>query len=533
MRTKIKRLTATLLAVLSLFSLTGCGEDVPDDGYIDAVNPGKEIVQTAAADAVFSLNSNSRYSMNPLIATNTSNQIICCLVYENMLELDSKYELVPNLITAWEASNGGKTWSFTVTEGRTFHDGSPLTAWDVAFSLKCAMNSDRFRSRFSYVYGVSALDDTSFVVNLGKSNMQFPKLLTVPVIKSGTFDTDHPVGSGPYTYAEDHKSLTAFKEHPSYATLPLDTIYIKEYTTIDEIITAFEDSVLDLVMNDPTATTNLGYGSSNEIRGYNTTNLHYIGFNTESPLFMYDGMRYALNYAFDRDYIVDQFNGFALGTSIAVSPASPYYSKTLAEKYYYDLNQCGNILRNGGLSDFDNDGFLEQKIGDTLIEIDVRFVVCSASVIKVTIARKFAADMARLGLKVTVQELNWSDYKAAVNNGNFDMYYGEVRENPDFDPSKFLVEDAILNYGKVESEELERAIGEYLAADDDNRPGACYNMCSAIAAQAFMIPLCYEKHQMITHRGIITGISITENNPLYNFANWTVDLGTGSNEIMG
>lgn len=516
---------ALLLAVMSLLSLSGCTEEAVEDDYFDPVNPGKEIVQTSSSDAVFSLNSNSEYSMNPLIATNTANQIIGCLVYENMLELDSKYEVIPNIITSWEPSNGGQTWSFTVAEGRQFHDGAPLTAWDVAYSLKCAMNSDRFKSRFSYIYGVSALDDVSFVVTLAKCNMQFPKLLTVPVIKSGTFEMTYPVGSGPYTYAEDHQSLIAYEGYPSYATLPLNTIYIKEYKTIDKIISAFEDSALDLVMNDPTATTTLGYGSSNEIRGYNTTNLHYIGFNMESPLFMYDGMRYALNFAFDRDYIEDRFNGFALGTSIAVSPASPYYSRTLAAKYTYDLNECGNILRNGGLSDFDNDGFLEQKIGDTIIEIDVRFVVCSASVIKVNIARKFAADMTRLGLKVTVQELNWTDYLAAIYNGQYDMYYAEVRENPDFDPSKFLVENASLNYGGVFSEDLERAISEYLAADDDNRAGACYNMCAAIAGQGFMIPLCYEKHQMITHRGVITGINITENNPLYDFQNWTIKLG--------
>jgi len=159
MRKKTVKLIALLLAVLSLLSLTGCTEVTPEEEYIDPVTPEKDASQTTAADAVFSLNSNTDYSMNPLIATNTSNQLICCLVYENMVELTSKSEIVPNLITAWEPSNGGQTWCFTVAEGRVFHDGSPVTAWDVAYSMKCAVNSDRFRSRFSYVYGVSATDE--------------------------------------------------------------------------------------------------------------------------------------------------------------------------------------------------------------------------------------------------------------------------------------------------------------------------------------------------------------------------------------
>ena len=98
-----------------------------------------------------------------------------------------------------------------------------------------------------------------------------------------------------------------------------------------------------------------------------------------------------------------------------------------------------------GLKDYDEDGMLEMKVGEEVKEIDLDFIVCSASSIKTNVAHKFAEDMATLGLKVTVRELAWSEYTTALEQGSFDMYYAEVRLNSDFDPSKILFTSATLN----------------------------------------------------------------------------------------
>ncbi|MBQ2908319.1 MAG: hypothetical protein IJE56_00005, partial [Clostridia bacterium] len=63
------------------------------------------------------------------------------------------------------------------------------------------------------------------------------------------------------------------------SSLPVDTIYLKNYMDTSAKISAYEASLIDVVTNDPTGMYNLGYGSSNETRYYDTTNMHYIGFN--------------------------------------------------------------------------------------------------------------------------------------------------------------------------------------------------------------------------------------------------------------
>ena len=524
MTEKLKRYTAMLLAVLTLFSLAACGKTEENDDYVEGKSAGKELGQTAAADDVFTLNCNKNYSMNPLIATNTNNQLVCHLVYENMLEVSNNFEVIPNIITGWATTDGGQRWVFPVDTSHVFHDGQQLTATDVSYSLQCAINADRFKGRFTYVYGCSATDEKTFVVTLAKKNMQFPMLLTVPVIQYGTFNNTYPGGSGPYTYAGDYNSLNAFGKYPNSATLPLKTIYLKEYTGVDETISAFEDSLIDVVMNDPSANTNLGYGNANEIRGFNTTNMHYIAINSLSSDLSYEYLRFALNYAFDRDYLVNQFAGYAVAASLPINPASALYNESYAKQFRYDLKKVQTILSNAGLKDYDEDGFLEIKNGETLTEIDVDFLVFSGSTIKVNMAQRFAEDMKSIGIKVTVNKQDWDNYCALIEAGNYDMYYAEVRLNSDFDPSKLLTTSATLNFGFISDEKLEGFISDYLAADDDNRQTACDNMCAYIINKAYIVPLCFEKHQMITHRGVIEGIKVNENNPFYNVQNWTVSF---------
>lgn len=520
---KRKRIAAFICAVVTILSLCACGSSSTDE--VKGHSAGKELKQTTAADDIFTLNYNSKYSMNPLVATNTSNQVVCNLVYENMVEVDNSFNPIPNVITSWSTEDG-TLWTFTVADNRYFHDGSRLTAEDVAYSLQSAANSDRYRGRLYYINGCSANDATSLNVSLSKANMMFPALLTIPVIKNGSLGEDYPQGSGPYALTRNHTKLQAYKKYYSYNTLPLKTIYLAEYNTVDTVIAAFEDSLIDIVMNDPSAPTNLGYGAKNEIRGINTTNLHYIGFNMYSRIFSNDAMRNIVNIAIDRAAVVkEQFGGYALATTQVISPDSENYSEAVDKQNSYNPDKIAGVLKNMGLKDYDGDGILDMKTSDDeFVPLEISFVVCSSSGIKVTVAKQFQSDMEKLGVKVNVNEMSWNAYKSAIEAGNFDMYYGEARLNSDFDPSRLVSTGGKLNYGAVADIKLDEYIAAYLAAGDDERFSAAENMSAYLANKAYIVPICFEKHQMITHRGLIEGIKVNENNPLYNFQNWKISF---------
>lgn len=519
-----KRIISFILALLSVFSLASCGSsDDDDDDYVKGKSAGTELGQTAAADDIFTLNCNKSYSMNPLIATNTNNQLVCCLVYENIVEVDNNFEAQPNVVSEW-SSEDGSSWTLKVASGHTFHSGAQLTATDVAYSIQIAMSNDRYKARLSCVSGCSATDSETVVVNLTKKNMMFPALLSIPVIQYGTGNQTYPGGSGPYEYASDYNSLTVFSKYKNAATLPVKTIYLKEYSGTEETISAFADSLIDLVLNDPSSSTNIGYGSANDIRSYNTTNMHYIALNTYSNDFSNDALRFAMNYAFDRDYIVDQLGGYAASANLPINPASSLYNDNYASQFNYGLNKVQEMLTNAGMKDYDNDGYLEFQSGDTLVEVDLSFLVYSGSTVKVNAAKNFAEDMQSIGLQVTVNKQDWDNYEKLLEAGNYDLCYCEVRLGADFDLSRLLSSGGALNYSSVSDSQLDDLISSYLAAGDDDRQTACDNMCAYIANKAYIIPLVFERHQLISHRGVVEGAKANENNPLYKIENWTIEI---------
>lgn len=537
---KRHRLLAFLCAAALLLSLAGCGNNAAEtDPYsqIPASTGGKDIERAEMADEVFSLNSNSRFSFRPLIATNHANQLICSLVYENMIELDNNFEVIEGagLITDYSVSEDGRSWTFTVDRTHTFHDGSAVSGLDLRRSLESAIYADRFRGRFASVQGVSHSEDKMYVT-LGIANTQFVKLLNIPVCKAGSFGEAHPLGSGPYMWSEEGDRLLAYSAYPGAEKLPVDEIYIKEYTDAASILSAYEDALIDVVLNDPSSSTNLGYASSNESRSFATTNMHYVAFNEDSALGRYSNIRTALNYGFDRSYFADELmRGNAVATPIPMYPTCAAYPEALADDSGYDLARCKLILENYGIRDYDGDGKLEFSSGNNA-DLVMTMIVASDSGIKAGMVRHFAEDMASIGLTINIRELSWDEYVEALENGKladdteFDMYYAEVKLRNDFDLTELLQvrnknnESTNLNYTHSTDQVFETYIYNYLAASDMDRANQYNILAQYILNTGSIITIGFEKQEVITHRGVCKGVDPNMGNPLYNFPNWEIDL---------
>ena len=564
MRNNGKRLLCLLLAVMMLV-VSGCtlpGTNLAADEVPESTG-GKDLTMGKAADDIFSLNISRRYSFNPLIATNHSNQLICSLVYENVVEVDNNFEVIPGIATEWECNDSATSWLLTIDNTRTFHDGTPVTARDVRYSIDRAVSSDRFLGRFSTYQGAAQDGDDKLYITLGVGDTQFIKLLNVPVIKYGTYDEKYPTGSGPYTFSFEEIpeetdeegnvvqeasqkliSLVGFEGHRDYETLPVDTVYLKEYTEAEDIINAFEDSYIDVVINDPSSYTNLGYASTNEIHTYATTNMHYVCFNQETRLGAMSGFRYAMQYALNRAYLETLLNGNAVATAIPMYPTCAEFPSELNSALSYNLERCKIILENNGIRDYDEDGFMEIMNGNDE-DLVINFILCSDSSAKAGVVNRFAADMLTIGIKVNVQELTWTDYYNALTDYEnltkeqlededfkeieFDMYYAEVKLRNNFDITQLLQErgdnnkGSCINYSHSFGNGYETYLYNYLASGDSSRKNNYRAFAEYVLTNAaHLVVIGFEKQQIISHRQAIRGIDANMGNPLYNFAHWTI-----------
>ena len=168
----------------------------------------------------------------------------------------------------------------------------------------------------------------------------------------------------------------------------------------------------------------------------------------------------------------------------------------------------------------------------------MRLILCSDSSAKAGVARKFAEDMASIGFTIKVEELTWADYCTALEEGNFDIYYGEIKLRNDFDLTELLEvktkdnADSCLNYTGSTDRSFENYVDSYLAAGsatnvneyDIERASAFESLCRYLNETGSLITIGFEKQQLITHRGVMKGVDPNMGNPLYDFANWEIDL---------
>ena len=540
-----KFLTLLLTAALLLTCCSGClidiseyvpeetadeTEDTEETAQSAAEQAGLTAVQTllteSAADQVFSLNYDPGAGLDPFTCTDTGNLMICSLLYDTFYELDQDFTPASRFVTQVRTEDY-QWWYFTIDTTQLMQDGEPVTAADVAYSLRRAQVTS-FSSRLADIYGVTAYDRETLIISTYAPNSLLERDLIFPVIREGS--AAEPVGAGPYRL--DEGCLLPFADHPHADSLPLEVIYLKEYDTATALIQAFENSLVDLVVNDPLGTSPLGYHAPREVHYVTTTNMHYIGFNLNSTLLKNDSFRAALTYGLDRSSLVTQaLESCCLASALPIHPAAAYYDSDLNASLGYDPDTLAQVLEQMGCADYDNDGWLELmtagvKVSHVLYEINLDFIVCATSDAKLAAAQAIAEDLAQVGIQVTVRPLPWEDYLAALEAGDFDLYYAEVRLTADFDVTRLLSgtagEDGSLNYGGCQDDTCLELIGAYLAAGDLDRADCASAMCSYLAASAPFAVIGFEQSELLTHRGVVSGSTPTQYNIFHRIWDWTV-----------
>lgn len=519
-------LCLALALLLGLFS--GCGdqggteeEAPPEDGEIQETRPiGHQ------SDSLFSLNCDREASFNPLTTTNVDNLLCTQLMYETLFELDESFKPLPKLIKSYETTDG-KFWRFYVNTDIQFWDGSKLTATDASYSIQRAQQSKLYGERLRPLVGSSALDEECFVINAYGSNMNLPALLNIPVIKSGSIEENAPLGTGPYQPDQALSKLTAFTGHRSYSSLPIGEVYLKEIREIEDKIAAFENGETDLVTNDPSGSFNLGYGSANEVRFYPTTNLHYLGFNASKGFFSRALCRRAMTYVVDREVVVTNcLGGAATAATLPMNPLAEPYNDAYSDMLAFSIKKAAAVFDEAEVQDYDDDGKRELLVTGIPMEIALNFVVCSDSPAKVQAAGLIAETLNNMGITVNLRSLGWDEYVAALKAGDFDLYYAETRLLNDFSLKNLVFTGGSLNYGKFTDSALEQYVTDFIASEAEGRQRAADLMFKYFTDSSPFVPICFERQQVITHRGVVSGLRPTRDNIFFDLENWEINLTT-------
>ena len=501
------RVLPLLAACLILALLTGCAApaQTPAEEQEETVQESQETVPEtaeAAADGAFALPFEAAAGLNPYDCTSLSNRTALSLIYEPLFTVDSSFQAAPYLCQSYEVSDDGMTHTLTLRSEAAFSDGTALTAADAAASIQAAKGSAYYGQRLRRVTAATAVSDQVLTVTTDVACGTLDLLLNVYVVKAGTADSDQPVGTGPYVCSGSTLRRVGWWRDTE-PPVNRETINLVETATPADTRDAFEYGLVDLVCTDPNSGGSLLYHSDYELWNHNSTVMQYIGFNLNSPVFVYSPVRAALTYAIDRDAIVsDTAGGFA---AAAVLPASPYaalYDSRLADSYAWNPTAFEEALAASEIRDMDGDGVLDIYSEGGTQALTGTMIVCSASEQRVSAARTVVDGLNALGFQLTLKPLEYDQYVQALQNGNFDLYYGEVRLAPNFDLSEFFREGGSLSYGGIADSSV-----ELLCSRAVENTGNAYDLHQKVLERGLLCPVLFKTYAVYSSRGAVSNLS--------------------------
>jgi peptide/nickel transport system substrate-binding protein len=150
-------------------------------------------------------------TLDPALSFVFQDFLLSGVLYERLTLTRGPATVEPALATAWEASEDGLRWTFTLREGVTFHDGSPFGAEDVVYTFERVLDPDMGSLGYSLlntVTDVTAVDDLTVQFDLARPSVDFPILISysnvgiVPRGRSSEELAERPVGTGSFRFAE-------------------------------------------------------------------------------------------------------------------------------------------------------------------------------------------------------------------------------------------------------------------------------------------------------------------------------------------
>ncbi len=502
----MKSFLLQLIAALALLTLlTGC---IPAaEAPVPAAEPDsrEEPGDTGGerAPQAFTLAYEPAAGLNPYHCMSQSNRTVLSLLYEPLFSVDAAFQAAPYLCESYTASGDGRTHTLTLRSDVTFSDGSPLTAADAVASIQAARDSAYYGQRLRHVRSVTADSDRTVTLVTDAACGTLDLLLNLYVVKAATVQDAIPAGTGPYRAEQDHLVRTDWwrGETPPVGE---QTIRLKAAETAAGIRDDFEYGQISLVCADPNAGARITYHSDFELWNNNTTVMQYVGFNLQSPVFVYSSLRNAVTYAIDRDAIVsDTAGGFATAAVLPASPHSSVYDQKLADHYAYNPSAFEAALASSGVRDLSGgDGILDVFSDSGTQALTGTMLVCLSSEQRVAAAQAVVDTLNSLGFQLTLKALEYDAYVSALRSGNFDLYYGEVRLSPDFDLSPFFEEGGSLSYGGI----ADSAVA-LLCSQAMENAGNAYDLHQKVMERGLLCPVLFKTYAIYSARGRITNLT--------------------------
>lgn len=345
-------------------------------------------------------------------------EVVYANVMEGLTRIDRTGAVQPALAREWEVSDDGLTYTFSLVEGATFHDGTTFDAEDVKFSLDRAMAEDSQNAQkalFEPIESVEVVDPATVRITLKRATGDFlfnmgwgDAVIVAPESADG--NATNPIGTGPFRFVEWAKGdRVDLARYGGYWGEPvaLETATIKFISDPTAAFAALMAGDIDAFPRwpapetvpqleaDPRFTVTRGASEGETI----------LSTNNQQPPFDNLKVRQAIAHAIDSQAIIDGAM-FGSGTPIGshFPPHNPDYVD-LTGLYPYDPAKAKALLAEAGFAD----GFQA-----TLKLPPPAYARRGGEVV--------AAQLREVGIDLTIENVEWAQWLEQVfRNKEFDL----------------------------------------------------------------------------------------------------------------
>jgi peptide/nickel transport system substrate-binding protein len=390
--------------------------------------PGTSSSSTSSAPFVIA-NTSSVQKLDPQIATNFLDLQALGLIYQPLVTLNSSLQVVPDLASSWSFSSDSKSVTFTLRSGVRFDDGSTLTSADVKASLERVLNPKTGAAAASNISTVASIStpspqtvtlrlthpDFSILDGLTTTNLA---ILPAKAISAGTI-ASQPDGTGPFKYVSwaPGTSLTLAK-NPSYwgGAPSIAKVIFRTIPDEQSIASALQAGTVQMgLLTQPQVVKTLS-GSSLQVDKELDLNYRALMLQDRTGPLANVNARLAIGCALNR---TDILANAALGQGEVVGPVplGPYApSATAGPCGTQNLTQAKHYLAAAGMAS----GF-----SFTAITADALDATSNAQAVTAQ------ADLAKVGIHMTIDNLGENDYIQRWLKGQFQAAFAENGANPD------------------------------------------------------------------------------------------------------
>jgi len=439
------------------------------------------------------------------------------LVFSKLAEVGPSFstvgdtDFVTDLASSWTFEDD-LTISFALNPSARWHDGMPVTAHDVVYTMGVYQNpivNPSARARLGEISSVTARDSLTVVFRFTHAYPEqfydavshahiLPRHLLESVAPEDLRSHEyalHPVGSGPYRVVswtpgvvlELAADSTHFLGRPGVPRIILSPVF-QAPDAVNELIADRADYVY--YVPNPSDMERVENSPEHRLVEYPSNTYNFVGFNLRDPeddsrphpLFGDRALRRAIVKAVNRPALRQAVLGDITLPSVGpVTPALSIWDEDLPEDIPFDSAGARIALNGLGWSDTDGDGILDR--GGRALEFDL---LVPPSAVRQRGALILQDHLGRSGIRMHIVEVEWAAFFSRTGSGEFDAQYSSLGQDPS--PSALATnwtEDGFdgFNWGKYSNPEYTRLAREARDGTDPAERLAKWHAAIAIINQ--------------------------------------------------